>query len=75
MNFAVALAANTYRGVVLGDPLPDRNQSDADTAVAVFLSGDVSDGDAGDDSQGDERRAGRGAGARLAGVPAAVECT
>jgi uncharacterized protein (DUF1800 family) len=44
MNFAVALAANTYRGVVLGDPLPDRNQSDADTAVAVFLSDDVSEG-------------------------------
>ncbi len=44
MNFALALAANTYRGVVLGDPLPDRNQSDADTAVGVFLSDDVSDG-------------------------------
>jgi uncharacterized protein (DUF1800 family) len=44
MNFALALAANTYRGVVLGDPLPDRNQTDADTAVAVFLSDDVSDG-------------------------------
>jgi uncharacterized protein (DUF1800 family) len=44
MNFALALAANTYRGVVLGDPLPDRNEADADTAVAVLLSDDVSDG-------------------------------
>ena len=44
MNFALALAANTYRGVELGDPLPDRNQTDADTAVAMFLSDDVSDG-------------------------------
>jgi uncharacterized protein (DUF1800 family) len=44
MNFALALAANTYRGVVLGDPLPDRNQTDPDTAVAMFLSDDVSDG-------------------------------
>jgi uncharacterized protein (DUF1800 family) len=44
MNFSLALAANTYRGVVLGDPLPDRNQTDADTAVAMFLSDDVSDG-------------------------------
>jgi len=44
MNFALALAANTYRGVALGDPLPDRNQTDADTAVALFLSDDASDG-------------------------------
>jgi len=44
MNFALSLAANTYRGVVLGDPLPDGDQADADTAVAVFLSDDVSEG-------------------------------
>jgi uncharacterized protein (DUF1800 family) len=44
MNFALALASNTYRGVVLSDPLPDRNQTDADTAVAVLLSDDVSEG-------------------------------
>jgi uncharacterized protein (DUF1800 family) len=43
MNFAVALAANTFRGVVVSDPLPDRNQADAETAVDVFLNGDASD--------------------------------
>ena len=43
MNFAVALAANTFRGVVVSDPLPDRNQPDAETAVDVFLNGDASD--------------------------------
>ena len=42
MNFAVALAANTFRGVVVSDPLPDRNQSDAEIAVDVFLNGDAS---------------------------------
>ena len=42
MNFAVALAANTFRGVVVSDPLPDRNQPDAETAVDVFLNGDAS---------------------------------
>jgi uncharacterized protein (DUF1800 family) len=44
MNFALALAGNTYRGVVLGDPLPDQNRSDADAAVTQFLSDDVSEG-------------------------------
>jgi uncharacterized protein (DUF1800 family) len=43
MNFAVALAANTFRGVVVSEPLPDRNQQDAETAVDVFLNGDASD--------------------------------
>ena len=43
MNFAVALAANTFRGVVVSEPLPDRNQPDAETAVDVFLNGDASD--------------------------------
>jgi uncharacterized protein (DUF1800 family) len=43
MNFAVALAANSYRGVVLGDPLPDRNESDAEIAIAVFLTDDASE--------------------------------
>ncbi len=43
MNFAVTLAANTFRGVVVSNPLPDRNQSDAETAVDVFLNGDASD--------------------------------
>jgi uncharacterized protein (DUF1800 family) len=43
MNFAVALAANTFRGVVVSDPVPDRNQSDAEIAVDVFLNGDASD--------------------------------
>jgi uncharacterized protein (DUF1800 family) len=43
MNFAVALAANTFRGVVVSDPLPDRNQADAEAAVEVFLNGDASD--------------------------------
>ena len=43
MNFAVALAANTFRGVVVSDPLPDRNQADAESAVDVFLNGDASD--------------------------------
>ena len=42
MNFAVALAANTFRGVVVSDPLPDRNQPDAEIAVDVFLNGDAS---------------------------------
>jgi uncharacterized protein (DUF1800 family) len=42
MNFALALAENRYRGVVLGDPLPDHNQSDAETAIGVFLSNDLS---------------------------------
>ena len=42
MNFAVALAANTFRGVVVSDPLPDRNQPDAEIAVEVFLNGDAS---------------------------------
>jgi uncharacterized protein (DUF1800 family) len=43
MNFAVALAANTFRGVVVSDPLPDRNRADAETAVDVFLNGEASD--------------------------------
>jgi uncharacterized protein (DUF1800 family) len=43
MNFAVALAANTFRGVAVSDPLPDRNQPNAETAVDVFLNGDASD--------------------------------
>ena len=43
MNFAVALAANTFRGVVVSDPLPDRNRADAEAAVDVFLNGDASD--------------------------------
>ena len=43
MNFAVALAANTFRGVVVSDPLPHRNRRDAETAVDVFLNGDASD--------------------------------
>jgi uncharacterized protein (DUF1800 family) len=42
MNFAVALGANTFRGVVVSDPLPDRNQPDAETAVDVLLNGDAS---------------------------------
>jgi uncharacterized protein (DUF1800 family) len=42
MNFAVALAANTFRGVVVSDPFPDGSQ-DAETAVDVFLNGDASD--------------------------------
>jgi uncharacterized protein (DUF1800 family) len=43
MNFAVAIAGNSFRGVVVSDPLPDRNQADVDTAVDVFLNGDASD--------------------------------
>ena len=43
MNFAVVLAANTFHGVVVSDPLPERNQPDAETAVDVFLNGDASD--------------------------------
>jgi uncharacterized protein (DUF1800 family) len=44
MNFAVQLASGRLPSVALGDPLPDRNQTDADTAVALFLSDDASDG-------------------------------
>ncbi len=43
MNFAVVLAANTFHGVVVSDPLPERNQPEAETAVDVFLNGDASD--------------------------------
>ena len=43
MNFAVSLAGNGLRGVSVGDPLPDPSRSDADTAVAIYLTGDASD--------------------------------
>ncbi len=43
MNFAVSLAGNGVRGVSVEDPLPDTSRADADTAVALYLTGDASE--------------------------------
>jgi uncharacterized protein (DUF1800 family) len=42
MNFAVALAGNTYRGVEVSDPLPDATRPDTESAVGLLLAGDAS---------------------------------
>jgi uncharacterized protein (DUF1800 family) len=43
MNFALALADNSYHGVVLENPLPDTSQPDADAVVAALLTGEASE--------------------------------